>query len=181
MGQRFDAALEDYYRIPRARLAPFFAGPFSECILGRRDLKEAIQDHIVEWGWQSSVDELLAFWFQCEHMVCADALACVRALRRKGHVCALGTNQEKHRAAYMRREMRLAEEFDYVFVSCELGASKPDSAFFGRVEEQLRSPTSEIFLIDDAERNIAAAKTVGWRGIWYRGVSDLAAVEKEAN
>ena len=77
--------------------------------------------------------------------------------------------------------MRLAEEFGHVFVSCELGAAKPDIAFFGRVEEQLQSPASAICLIDDSERNVMAAKAVGWSAIWYRGVADLSAVEKAAN
>jgi putative hydrolase of the HAD superfamily len=173
VGDRFDTALEKQYRIPRARLAPF-----SECVLGRRDLKEALLPHVAEWGWQGSVEELLAFWFQGEHVVCAEALACVRALRKKGHVCALGTNQEKHRAAYMRREMRLTEEFDHVFFSCEIGAAKPDIAFFSYVEEHLRYPASEICLIDDAERNVMAARTVGWNAIWYRDVTDLSVLEK---
>jgi putative hydrolase of the HAD superfamily len=178
VGERFDIALEKQHRIPRARLAAFFAGPFSECVLGRRDLKEVLPSHLAEWGWQGSVEALLAFWFQCEDVVCAEALACVRALRKKGHVCALGTNQERHRAAYMRREMRLAEEFDHIFVSCELGAAKPDITFFQRVETQLGSTESEICLIDDSERNVVAAKTAGWSAVWYRSVTDLAAIEK---
>jgi putative hydrolase of the HAD superfamily len=178
VGDRFDTALEKEHRISRARLAPFFAGPFSECILGRRDLKEALLPHLAEWGWRSPVEELLAFWFRCEHVVCAEVLACVRALRKKGHVCALGTNQEKHRAAYMRREMRLAEEFDHVFVSCELGAAKPDAAFFRSVEAQLRLSANEICLIDDSERNVRAANAVGWSAIWYRGVTDLPGIEE---
>jgi putative hydrolase of the HAD superfamily len=181
VGERFDTALEKQHRIPRARLAPFFAGPFAECVLGRRDLKEALELHIAEWGWRSSVEELMAFWFQREHVVCAEALACVRALRKRGHVCALGTNQEKHRAAYMRHEMGLAEEFDHIFVSCELGAAKPDGAFFGRVAEHLGSPASEICLIDDSERNVIGAKQAGWSALWYRDMTDLSAVEKEAN
>jgi putative hydrolase of the HAD superfamily len=180
VGERFDAALEKEHLIPRARLAPFFTGPFSECVLGRRDLKEALLPYVAEWGWRGSVEELLAFWFQCEHVVCTEVLACVRALRKKGHVCALGTNQERHRAAYMRREMRLAEEFDHVFVSCELGVAKPDGAFFRRVEERLQSHASEICLIDDSQRNVAGAQAAGWRALWYRDVTDLSAIENEA-
>ncbi len=74
----------------------------------------------------------------------------------------------------------LAEEFDYVFVSCELGVAKPDRAFFGRVEKQFDPPASEICLIDDSEQNVAAAKAAGWSAIWYRGVADLSAAEKAA-
>jgi putative hydrolase of the HAD superfamily len=181
IGERFDVALERRHGIPRARLASFFAGPFSECILGRRDLQAELRPLVAEWGWRGSVEELLAFWFQGEHVVCAEVLARVRALREKGHVCALGTNQERHRAAYLRREMRLAEEFDHILVSCELGAAKPDAAFFRGAQEQLRTPASEICLIDDSGRNVAGARAAGWSALWYRGVADLASVEAAAS
>jgi putative hydrolase of the HAD superfamily len=180
VGERFDLALEKRHGIPRARLAPFFSGPFSECVLGRADLKEMLAPHLSEWGWSRSVEELLGFWFQCEHVVSADVLACVRALRKKGHLCALATNQEKHRASYMRREMRLAEEFDHIFVSCELGAAKPERVFFDRVKDQLTTAAAEICLLDDSERNVIGARAAGWSAIWYRSVADLPAAETEA-
>lgn len=181
VGERFDVALEKRYGISQARLAPFFGGPFFDCILGRRDLKELLLPQIAEWGWQGSVDDLLAFWFQSEHVLCPDVLACVRDLRKKGHICALGTNQEPYRAAYMRREMRLAEEFDQVFASCELGAAKPEAAFFEQVQAQLGCPARELCLIDDSERNVMGAKQADWSAIWYRGVRDIALIKNEAD
>jgi putative hydrolase of the HAD superfamily len=106
VGESFSVFLEREHQIPRERLASSFAGPFPECVLGRGDLKEAIAPYAVEWGWRTSVDDLLALWFRCEHVISEPALECVRALRKKGHVCVLGTNQEKYRTDYLRREMR---------------------------------------------------------------------------
>ncbi len=76
--------------------------------------------------------------------------------------------------------MRLAAEFDQVFASCELGVAKPSAEFFSRIQEHLKVAVEGLCLIDDSERNVAAAKIAGWRGIWYRGPSDIAAIEQEA-
>lgn len=181
VGRSFSAALAHEHQIPRERLASFFAGPFPECLLGRRDLKAVLASSAGEWGWRGSVEELLAFWFRSEHVISTEVLACVRSLRNQGHRCVLGTNQEQYRTSYLRREMQLAAEFDQIFASCELGAAKPSAEFFSRIQDHLNVPADALCLIDDSARNVAAAKIAGWRGIWYRGVSDLAALEQELN
>jgi putative hydrolase of the HAD superfamily len=181
VGGNFSISFAREHRIPHERLTPFFTGPFAECVLGRRDLKEVLPPYAVEWGWPGSVEDLLALWFQREHVISAKALECVRSLRKKGHVCVLGTNQEKYRANYLRREMRLAEEFDQIFASCELGVAKPSAEFFSRIQEHLKITAEDLCLIDDSERNVAAAKIAGWRSVWYRGLSDIEAIEREAD
>ena len=180
VGPSFSVCLEREHQIPRERSAPFFAGPFQECVLGRCDLKEVIAPYAHEWGWRHSVDDLLSFWFRCEHEICAQAVACVRSLRDKGHLCILATNQEKHRIEYLRRKMGLSAEFDQIFASCELGVAKPSTEFFQRIREQLNVPSGDLCLIDDSERNVAAARMSGWRALVYRGVQDLALIGQEA-
>jgi putative hydrolase of the HAD superfamily len=181
VGESFSIALERQHGIPRERLASFFAEAFPGCLLGRRDLKEVVASYAAEWGWRKSVEDLLAFWFQSEHVISFEALECVRSLRKKGHVCVLGTNQEKYRTSFLRSEMRLAEEFDQIFPSCELGVAKPSAAFFTSVQKYLKVPTSSLCLIDDSESNVMAAKASGWRSVWYRGLNDIVAVKEEAN
>jgi putative hydrolase of the HAD superfamily len=178
VGTRFSVALERGYGISRERLAAFFSGPFADCLVGRRDLKKALVSVLPTWGWHASVDAFLRFWFEQEHVICREALACVRELRKRGHLCVLGTNQEKHRAAYLRREMGLEVEFDHVLPSCEIGAAKPSEEFFAAVELSVGKPPRELCLIDDSERNVIGAKTCGWRAIWYRGKADLKKINK---
>lgn len=113
--------------------------------------------------------------------MCSQVLECVRTLRKKGHLCVLGTNQEAHRAAYLRREMRLVEEFDQIFPSCELGAAKPSIEFFRGIQGHLKLQSTDLCLIDDSDGNIAGARTAGWNAIWYRSTADIPAIEKEAN
>ena len=181
IGGSFSVALERDHEIPHYRLVPFFDGPFSECLIGRSDLKEIVEPYAAEWGWRGSIEDLLAYWFECEHVICPDALACVRSLRKRGHRCVLGTNQEKYRTAYLRREMCLSDEFDHVFSSCELGAAKPSKEFFSRIQKYLGLPGTELCLIDDSEKNISGAIASGWAAVLYQSTSDIEAINKEPN
>lgn len=52
--------------------------------------------------------------------------------------------------------------FQRVFVSAELGMTKPDPAIFGIVTEQLGVEPGEIAFIDDRAPNVAAAADFGW-------------------
>ncbi len=180
-GQNFGAALEAKHDIPSERLQPFFSGHFVECLLGRCDLKEVIVPYAKAWGWPRSVDDLLAFWFQAEHSICPAVLACVRKLRTNGHRCVLGTNQEAHRAAYLRREMGLAEEFDHLFVSCEMGVTKPSIDFFRQIESRLGLKPTQLCLIDDSRKNVLSASSAGWRTILYRGRDDIGLISDAAD
>jgi putative hydrolase of the HAD superfamily len=179
VGAGFSVALEREHGIPRDRLEGFFSGPFADCIVGRRDLKEALAPLLLTWGWRSSVDELLRFWFEQEHVVCPEALACVRKLRKRGYLCVLATNQEKYRASYLRRAMHFEDEFDRVFSSCEIGAAKPTEEFFSAIELHLGKPARELCLIDDSEKNVIGAEACGWRAIWYRGKTDLEKIKED--
>ena len=58
------------------------------------------------------------------------SLAVVRALRQGGYGVHLGTNQEQYRAAHMREVLGYDGLFDVSCYSWELGAAKPDPAFF---------------------------------------------------
>lgn len=56
---------------------------------------------------------------------------------------------------------------ELIFLSSEIGYSKPDPRFFTAVERQLAVPGSQIALVgDDWQNDIAAARTAGWRATW---------------
>ena len=181
IGSEFGGALEKEHGILRSSMAPFFKGPFSGCILGTFDLKDELAPYLSRWGWRGSIDEFLAFWFQSEHVMNAQILDCVRTLRKRGHTCVLGTNQEKYRAAYLRREMRLGDEFDHIFASHELHAAKPTRQFFKSIEGRLGQTSSNLCLIDDMEENVTGAQAAGWSAIHYRDTTTIPKVMNEAS
>lgn len=171
VGPNFSAALEREYGIAPARWGHFFQGEFLNCIVGRRDLKDALRPLLPQLGWTDTVEALLEFWFTREAAVCPRALACARTLRAAGSPCFLGTNQEGHRADYVWKTMGLSEHFDALFASCHLGHAKPAPEFFAAVERL--TGLERLTLIDDSARNCRSAEERGWTVFHYQGISDL--------
>jgi len=60
-----------------------------------------------------------------------------------------------------------AELFDAVVISAEVGLRKPDEAIFRHAVGLLGLAPADCVFIDDIEHNIAAAETIGMRGIHH--------------
>lgn len=89
------------------------------------------------------------------------SLALVRALRDGGYGVHLGTNQERHRASHMREVFGYDSLFDVCCYSCELGAAKPDLAFFAEAVRRIGAEPAAILFIDDSTENVDAARAAG--------------------
>ena len=55
------------------------------------------------------------------------------------------------------------EDFDKIYLSYELGMSKPDHRIYQYIEKDLGLPPDKILFIDDDEKNIIGAHECGWR------------------
>ena len=104
-------------------------------------------------------DVYRGIWLRMEPA--AASLDVVRALRRGGYGVHLGTNQERYRAAHMREVLGYDALFDVSCYSWELGAAKPDPAFFTEAARRIGDLPAAILFIDDSTRNVAAARDAG--------------------
>lgn len=93
----------------------------------------------------------------------ADALALVERVRNRGIRCVLATNQQDHRFAVMRDKLDYRNRMDSLRPSCELGAAKPDPAYFTTLLELEGITADEALFIDDKAANVEAATSVGIR------------------
>lgn len=160
--------LEEEYGLDQERTAPFFKGPFKECVLGQAGLEEELVPFLEEWGWPATVDEFVSRWFTADSAVNTHGLEVVDDLRRDGIACYVASTQEAERARYLREELRLADHFDASFFSCELGVAKPDRRFFASLTEAISVEPAEIVLLDDHEPNVEGARAAGWRAVLCR-------------
>jgi putative hydrolase of the HAD superfamily len=167
-GEPFSQQLARDYGITLEMTAGFFKGVFSECLVGRADLKQEIASYLPQWGWQRSVDEFLADWFAYETCIDEALLASIQQLRQQTLPCYLATNQERHRIAYILNEMGFAGKFDGIFSSASIGYMKHEPAFFAAVLEALPGVQArEILFWDDNLANVAAARTAGIQAELY--------------
>lgn len=104
-------------------------------------------------------DVFRSIWLSMEPA--AASFAVVRALRERGYGVHLGTNQQRQRAVHMREVLGYDALFDVSCYSWELGAAKPDRAFFTEAARRIGAEPTAILFIDDSEPNVAAARTAG--------------------
>jgi putative hydrolase of the HAD superfamily len=133
------------------------------CLTGAADFRAALAGVLARWRSPAAVDDALALWDRIE--VDADMMQLIARLRRHGVPCFLATNQHAYRAAYMSAHLEYCTHFDACFYSCDVGYTKPDSAYFAAVLQSIPHPPCHLLFIDDHEGNVAAARDIGLHAI----------------
>jgi len=156
------------------KTTPFFNGVFQDCLLGKADLKEELAKVIDKWGWEGTVDELVDYWFTVGDDLNEDVVSYINDCKKNNIRCYMTADQEKYRAAYLRR--KLSHLFEDFFFAGEIGYAKKEPECFeyvyGRVG-QFVNEKSEILFIDDMEHNVTNARAFGIEAIHFRTIADL--------
>ena len=171
----FARHLRDKYGYSQEQLRNFFYGPFQEAMAGNGDIREMLPPFLERWQWPGTLDEFIDAWMREDDQLDEQVLAVVDDVKASGVACCLATNQEQTRARYMRREMGFAQRFNHLFFSCEIGHAKPHPSFFQHVTESLGLVPAAILFFDDAEKNVAAARSYGWHAHQFVDVETLRA------
>lgn len=134
-------------------------------LTGGPGLGTAIGQVLKKWGSTRPVEDALGLW---THVTPDPAmLALVDATRRTGATVALATNQQPHRLNYMKETLGYSEQFDHLFVSCEMGVAKPAADFFLQIVERLDQQPGRLLFIDDNADNVSAAREVGLNAVLF--------------
>ena len=74
----------------------------------------------------------------------------------------------------MLERFPVMQRFRHVVVSGRIGMVKPDPAIYAHALEMMGNPApSDVFFIDDAAKNIAAADALGFRTHLFRTAREL--------
>ena len=172
----FSECLEEDYGIKRSITSKFFKGDFQNCLVGKADLKKELEKYIKEWEWESSVDDLLKYWFKVEHHTDQRIVQLVKRLNKK-IPCFMAVNQEAYRTEYMKSEMEFSKLFKEVFSSAYVGHKKPYTEFFEhvfkKIGQDLQIKKQEVLFVDDDLENIEAAKSFGFQTLLYKDFPDF--------
>ncbi len=130
----------------------------SACVAGG-DFEAEMERLRSDFALTATLHEILPedFWIEVDPAM----LGAVRGLRRRGYRCALATNQQNLRGAYMRGGLGFAEVFDEQFYSWELGIAKPDPGYFTAILERIDAPGDRVLFLDDNQPNVDGARTAG--------------------
>jgi putative hydrolase of the HAD superfamily len=111
------------------------------------------------WGVSDAYDDMVRVWLSIEPVV--DSRALVDVVRRTGVRCYLASNQDAHRARFMQENLGYPDLLDGSFYSCDLGAAKPESAYFEAILARLALKADQVLFVDDNDTNVEAARDVG--------------------
>lgn len=116
---------------------------------------------LAEAGWPDAPATYLARWAEGAVVPDPDMLEDVRRLRAAGIACYLGSNQDAFWAAHIETTLGYGQLLDGLFISCRLGAAKPQAAFFEAMLAQIPFPREELIFFDDKAANVEAALACG--------------------
>ncbi len=104
-------------------------------------------------------------WRERQHPI-APNVDLIRRLRPPYRTAVLSNaaNTLRHRL----REAGIAELFDDIVVSADVGIAKPDPSIYTLAAERLELAPEECVFIDDLESNVRAAHSVGMEGVHFR-------------
>jgi epoxide hydrolase-like predicted phosphatase len=91
---------------------------------------------------------------------------------------ALLSNAWTDLRAYLEKRWKIADAFDLMVISAEVGLAKPDQRIYQLVLERLQVPAQAAIFLDDVFENVEAARSVGLTGIHFRS-ADQARAELE--
>ena len=138
-----------------------FEGPrFAEVLVGQRDLLDLLRDWIAAQRVPHAPEVVLEYWLTMDAHADAEVLGWQAACPVPG---VIATNNEAHRAGYIWQRMGFAARMKRIFASGPMGVRKPDEGFFAAIEAWSGLEPGDILLVDDAERNVAAAAKRGWQ------------------
>ncbi|MBS0522257.1 MAG: HAD-IA family hydrolase [Proteobacteria bacterium] len=174
--QPWDAGLQhDWGLSAEEMVRDFFRKDWLEVVRGRLDLYVALHEYLDRKGLADRLEEFVAYWFEKDAAIDRELLAITDTWRRRtgGRVFA-ASNQEHHRAAYLRDQQGLGAHFDEIIYSAALGVCKPDRVFFTNAQARMGiSAAQSILFVDDSAANVDGARMAGWRAMLYRDRDSL--------
>jgi len=156
----------------------FDSASFAQVLQGRLDVYVALHEWLEPHGLADRLQEFVSFWFENDSTVDREVLAMADDWRgRTGGRVFAASNQEHHRATFLRDHRGLGAHFDEIVYSAALGVCKPDRVFFTNAQARMAVTAARaILFVDDRPANVDAARMCGWRAALYRGRESLARV-----
>ncbi len=102
----------------------------------------------------------------------ADTIALIRELKSRYRV-ALLSNAMSEYLRYALKKCGIEDLFDFTVVSAEVKLVKPDPAIFKFALERAGVDAKNALMIDDVQKNLDGAKTVGIDGYLFRDAAGL--------
>jgi glucose-1-phosphatase len=149
----------------------YASGFDAECDRGAHD-EGAVLERLREIGFTASLAELQQAWVTA-FMPDVDVLELASRVRRTRRTALFTNNGPVLRTALPAQLSAVFDAFDHIVFSYELGATKPSAEAFLRAIDRCGAGASEVFFVDDSERNVMSAGELGIAGYHFTDAASL--------
>ncbi|WP_022852661.1 HAD-IA family hydrolase [Thermodesulfatator atlanticus] len=138
--------------------------------------KEVFFETISQFGSLSDPEKAYHTGYECfakkdYFLLTPDTRETLKALKASGRKIAVLSNWDE-RLIRLLKDLGLAEEFDDIIVSCEVGLAKPDPAIYKLACERLATEPSRALMIGDSiDDDVIGARKAGLFALRYPGGS----------
>lgn len=147
----------------------FFIPHWKAIVVGEKRLDTVLEDCLPRLAPDLTPQDFMAYWFARDARLEEDVLADCDLLRARGVKVFLATNQEHFRARHLMEMLGLSSRVDGIVYSAQVGAKKPQRAFFDAALSLAGSMPETTFLVDDTRANVDAARAAGWAACHWTG------------
>jgi putative hydrolase of the HAD superfamily len=148
--------------------ALFTKDDYKEALKGNIDFITVLARNLAEFDYDADAEDFMHEWLHRNIIINKNLWRHIEKLRRNGVKCYLASNQEKHRARYMKNDLGYDGHFDGLYFSCEIGALKPTAAYFNRLIEEIGIEPAKMLFFDDYEESVISAGRLGIKAEVYR-------------
>jgi putative hydrolase of the HAD superfamily len=128
----------------------------------RDTLDISISDEQFAVGWNAIFEAEFAGVFEL-----------IRSLSTRIPVYAFSNTNAIHQKFWERKYAKTLGLFQQVFVSCELGMRKPESAAYRHVTACIGSEPENVLFFDDTRENVDGAREIGMSAVEVRSFADI--------
>lgn len=146
--------------------------------MGTKAQRGEVRDEAL-WTWvgdhlQLNETDLAAFArdFWAGDMLDAALMALIRRLKSVYQTAVL-SNQTDALRTLLTDDLRIADAFDTIVISAEVGVMKPDPRIYQITLERLGCAPQEAIFIDDFAHNVDGARAVGMTAVHFTPQIDL--------
>lgn len=125
--------------------------------------------------WEREIRAFDKRWHETIPGTIADSVAVLEELKARGETVYAITNFSREKWAECLIRFPFLQSFDGVVVSAHERLIKPDPAIFHVLIERYGLAAADCIFVDDSEKNVAAARGVGMRGVHFVEPIDLRA------
>jgi putative hydrolase of the HAD superfamily len=118
-------------------------------------------------------ESLAAGWNEVFVGEVAAMAALIRSVAGRVPLYVLSNTNTVHHVHWRARYASILQPFDAVFVSCEVGERKPDSAAFNAVLASIGVDPKRVGFFDDLAENVVGARTLGMPSFVVGSAADV--------